>query len=465
MDFSRPKEPLFIPLGGTGEIGMNLNVYGYRGRWLVVDCGVTFHREDAHRSRVHMPDPAFLEERQERVVGLVITHAHMDHLGAVADLWTRMKCPVYATPFAGFLLQERLREQGLAGRVPVRILSVGSVFEVGPFHLESISLTHSTIESTGLVLRFEGTTVLHTGDWKLDEEPIEGLAYDASRLQELGEEGVDVLIGDSTNATKTGHSPSEAVARDCLSETIQSAQGRVLVACFASNVARLRTVCELAEASGRRVALIGRSLYQIARAAKRAGYLGGLRKFIGVRDAGFLPPDEVLYIVTGSQGEPKAALSRIVTGQFTDFDMGDGDLVIFSSKVIPGNELAIQRMKVLLSERGVRWVDEFTHPEIHVSGHPYQEDLRRMYGWVRPRWVIPTHGEPRHLAAHAELARSLDGTSALQILNGQVVQLGPDGPLCLGRVDVGRLEREERGGGLSRVELSELGLAWMEQES
>jgi ribonuclease J len=206
-------------------------------------------------------------------------------------------------------------------------------------------------------------------------------------------------------------------------------------------------------------------LYQIARAAKRAGYLGGLRKFIGVRDAGFLPPDEVLYIVTGSQGEPKAALSRIVTGQFTDFDMGDGDLVIFSSKVIPGNELAIQRMKVLLSERGVRWVDEFTHPEIHVSGHPYQEDLRRMYGWVRPRWVIPTHGEPRHLAAHAELARSLDGTSALQILNGQVVQLGPDGPLCLGRVDVGRLEREERGGGLSRVELSELGLAWMEQES
>ena len=461
MDFARPKEPLFVPLGGTGEIGMNLNVYGYRGRWLAVDCGVTFHREDVHRSRIHLPDPTFLEERQSRLSGLVITHAHMDHLGAVGDLWTRLKCPVYATPFAGFLLQERLREQGLAGRVPVRILSVGSVFDVGPFHVESVSLTHSTIESTALVLRFDGTTVLHTGDWKLDEEPIAGLDYDRGRLEALGEEGVDVLIGDSTNATKSGHSLSEAVARACLAEQIQQAEGRVWVTCFASNVARVRTVMELAEAAGRRVVLIGRSLYRIARAAKRAGYLQDLPKFIGQRDAGYLPPAEVLYIVTGSQGEPRAALSRLAAGTFSGLELEARDRVIFSSKVIPGNELPIERMKVLLKERGVRWIDEYSHPEVHVSGHPYQEDLRRMYGWVRPRWVIPTHGEPKHLEAHATLARSLPGTGALQILNGQVVQLGPGEPRVLGRVEVGRLERDERGSTLSPVALDELNLPWM----
>ncbi len=441
----------FVPLGGTGEIGMNLNLYAHDGRWLMVDCGVTFERGKDRKGRVQMADPRFITQRRDQLEALVLTHAHMDHIGAVGDLWPKLRCPVFCTPFAAFMLRDRLKELGLHRKVPMRVLAPGSTFEVGPFELRYVPITHSTLESHGLVIRAGRTTVFHTGDWKLDPEPVVGPRTDEGVLRGLADLPVHALVGDSTNATQEGSSASEGSARDALRELIGRQERRVVVTLFASNVARLASLCRIAAETGRHPVLVGRSLHRVLKAAKRARQLRDLPTIVHSRDAGFLPREAVLVLATGSQGEPRAALSRMATHNYRDVALESGDTVIFSSKVIPGNELPILRLKKQLRELGCTLHDEETNPDIHVSGHPCRSDLRRMYRMVRPSWVVPTHGTPRHLRAHAELAADLPGIGALECLNGQVVRLGPGAPRIVGAVPVGRLERDEENGRLFPV--------------
>ncbi|MFT4625383.1 MAG: ribonuclease J [Myxococcota bacterium] len=441
----------FLPLGGTGEIGMNLNLYAHDGRWLMVDCGVTFERSRDPGGRVQMADPRFIADRRDQLDGLILTHAHMDHLGAVADLWPVLRCPVYCTPFASFMLRDRLRELKLHRKVPLKVMRPGASVDIGPFSIQFVPITHSTLECNGLVIRAGRTTVFHTGDWKLDPEPLVGERTDEKRLRSLADLPIHALIGDSTNATREGTTPSEAVARDALLRLVKAQTKRVVVTCFASNVARVATLCRVAEQCGRHPILVGRSLERVMGAARRAKYLRDLPRVVPARDAGWLPREATLVIATGSQGEPRASLSRMATNSYRDVLLENGDTVIFSSKVIPGNELPIQRLKTQLRELGCAVFDEFTDPDVHVSGHPCRDDLRRMYGLVRPKWVIPTHGTPRHLAAHAELAADLPGVGALQCLNGQIVRVGPGPPRIVGAAPVGRLERNESEGTLVRV--------------
>ncbi len=448
----------YLPLGGTGEIGMNLNLYAHAGRWVMVDCGVTFEKREGSLgpSRVQMADPRYIVDRSAQLDGLVITHAHMDHLGAVGDLWPRLRCPVLATPFTAHFLRERLRELRLHRKVPLRVIRMNEPFGLGPFTLELLPVTHSTVESTAVVVQAGGTTILHTGDWKLDRRPLVGKRLSEARFRALGDAGVHAVVGDSTNATRPGRTRSEADARDALAALIGEQTGRVVVTLFSSNVARLDSVCRIAASVGRHPVLLGRSLHRVVRAARRAGYLRDLPTFVGSREVGYLPPESVLLVATGSQGEPYAALSRAAAGRHPEVTVGPGDTVIFSSKIIPGNELPILRLKTQLKERGCTLFDEVSNPDIHCSGHPCQDDLRDLYRWVRPRWVIPTHGTPRHLVAHARVAESCADVGALCVVNGQLVRVGPGAPSVVGAAPVGRLERDDETGDLVEVPLDQL---------
>jgi ribonuclease J len=434
-----PDALYFVPLGGSGEIGMNLNLYGHRGQWLILDCGVTFGDDSQPGLDVVMPDPQFIVERRDRLLGIVATHAHEDHIGAIPYLWPQLRCPIWATPFTASLLRRKLEEVGLAGKAPITVVPMSGRFEIGPFALELITLTHSIPEPNAVVIRTSAGTVLHSGDWKLDPDPVVGDVTDEAALHRLGEEGVLALVCDSTNALRPGSSRSEAELRASLTELIGRYDGRrVAVACFASNVARLSTIAAVAEAHGRNVALVGRSLHRIDEAARENGYLADVPRFLTEDEAGYVPRDKILLICTGSQGEPRAALSRIARDDHAHVTLEAGDVVIFSSKVIPGNEKAIGRLQNALARLGVEIVtesDEF----VHVTGHPCQDELVRMYQMVRPRIAIPVHGESRHLAAHAELARACQVDQALVIENGAVVRLGAAGAIVVGEVPVGRI--------------------------
>ncbi len=435
---NRPNELVFLPLGGAGEIGMNLNLYGYGGRWLMVDCGISFADDTMPGLDVIMPDPGFIEERREHLVGIVVTHAHEDHLGAIQYLWPRFKTNVYATPFTAHLLRQKLVETGLESTVPIVEIPMSGKFSIPPFELELVTLTHSIPEPNAVVVRTPAGTVLHTGDWKLDPDPLVGPTADEATLRQLGEEGVLALVCDSTNALRAGQSGSEATVRSSLEALVGQCRNRVAVACFASNVARLTSIAAAAAKHDRQVALVGRSLWRIEQAARETGYLESVPRFLDEEEAGYLPRDKVLLICTGSQGEPRSALSRIADDEHAHIVLEAGDAVIFSSRIIPGNERAINRLHNKLAHLGVEILTEEDH-FVHVSGHPAREELQRMYQMVRPKVAVPVHGEARHLRAHVSLAESCQVQQALLALNGDMVRLGPLPAAVIGQVPVGRL--------------------------
>ena len=432
------KGVFFLPLGGTGEIGMNLNLYAYRGQWLMLDCGVTFGSEEHAGVDVIMPDPAFIVERRDQLLGIVATHAHEDHIGAIPYLWPQLQCPIWATPFTASLLRAKLAEVGLLDQVELTIIPLSGRFQIGPFDLELITLTHSIPEPNAVAIRTPVGTIMHTGDWKLDPEPLIGEVTDEVALTRIGDEGVLAMVGDSTNALREGTSGSEGELREALTELVGRYEGRIAVACFASNVARLHTIAKAAQAHGRDVALVGRSLVRIDKAARENGYLNDLPRFLTEDEAGYVPSDRVLLICTGSQGEPRAALSRIAREDHPNIALDEGDVVIFSSKIIPGNEKAIAQLQNGLVRLGVEVITEADH-FVHVSGHPARAELVRMYQMVRPHVAIPVHGEARHLAAHAKLAMECQVSDALIIENGDVVRIDIRGATLAGQAPSGRI--------------------------
>jgi ribonuclease J len=434
-----PDALYFLPLGGSGEIGMNLNLYGYRGQWLIVDCGVTFGEEE-HQPGVDviMADPSFIVERRDRLLGILATHGHEDHIGAIPYLWPQLQCPIWATPFTASLLRAKLAEAQLAHRVRITTVDMSSRFAIGPFDLELITLTHSIPEPNAVVIRTPVGTVLHTGDWKLDPDPLIGSPTDEARLRAVGDEGVLAIVCDSTNALRDGTSGSEGELRRHLTELIGRYDGRVAVACFASNVARLSTIAHAAAANGRDVALIGRSLWRIEKAARENGYLADVPRFLTEDEAGYVPRDRIVLICTGSQGEPRAALARIARDDHPHIVLEEGDVVIFSSRIIPGNEKAIGRLHNALLKMRVAVVTAEDH-FVHVSGHPCRDELIAMYQMVRPRVAIPVHGEARHLLGHAELARQCQVQQAVVVENGDVVRLDAGGAAIVEEVPTGRI--------------------------
>ncbi|HEX6956984.1 MAG TPA: ribonuclease J [Ferrovibrio sp.] len=438
IDRPSAEELLFLPLGGAGEIGMNLNLYGHAGKWLMVDLGITFGNESTPGIDVIMPDPGFIAERREHLAGLVLTHAHEDHIGAVPYLWPRLRCPIYATPFTASVLRRKLVEAGLHLEAEITEVPMSGRFSVGPFEIELITLTHSIPEPNAVVVRTPLGTVLHTGDWKLDPEPLVGPNADEDALRRLGEEGVLAMVGDSTNAMVEGESGSESEVRDSLMELVGRFENRVAVACFASNVARLKTLAHVAAAHGRHLALVGRSFWHVSQAARENGYLADLPEFVTEHDVGYLPRNAVLMACTGSQGEPRSALARIARGEHPNVVLEKGDAVIFSSRVIPGNERTIGQLQNDLVRLGVEIVTDREY-FVHVSGHPARDELAAMYRWIRPKIAIPVHGELRHLVEHAEFARSLQVSESVVALNGSVVRLAPGPAEIVGEVPAGRL--------------------------
>ncbi len=427
----------FLPLGGTGEIGMNLNLYRCGGKWLAIDCGIGFGGNDNPEVEIMMPDPGFIAERRDQLLGLVITHAHEDHIGAVAHLWRQLRCPVYATPFATAVLKRKLTEAGLLAEVRIHTIPSGGRIELPPFSLELLPVAHSLPEAQALAIRTPYGTILHTGDWKIDPNPLIGPATDEAAFRRLGEEGVLAMVCDSTNAMVDGHSGSEAEVRRSLAALIRPMRGRVAVTCFASNVARVESVVMAARDAGRHVALVGRSLRNLEAAARECGYLRGLPEFVPEDEAGSVPDDNLLILVTGSQGEPRSALSRIAADTHPNIALGEGDTVIFSSRMIPGNERPITLVQDSLVRRGVRVItddDEMTH----VSGHPARDELKQLYALVKPKYSVPVHGEWRHLSAHAALAQEAGATPIL-LEDGDMLSLSPGRPEVVDSAPVGRL--------------------------
>lgn len=421
-------ELVFLPLGGSGEIGMNLNLYGYGPeedrRWIIVDLGVTFGDDRTPGIDLIMPDPAFIEERRDELLGIVLTHAHEDHIGAVARLWPRLRCPVYATPFTAAMVRGKLIEAGIESQVPMHVIPLGHRFDLGPFDIELVTLTHSILEPNALAIRTPLGLVLHTGDWKIDRDPVVGDDIDEARLRAIGDEGVRAIVCDSTNVFTPGTSGSEADVAASLIELLKQCEGRVAITTFASNVARLESIIRAGEAVGRHPVLVGRSMYRVVAAAREAGYLHDLPPILDEDDAGYLPRDKVLYICTGSQGEPRAALARIAEDSHPHIVLEKGDTVVFSSRIIPGNETSIFDLQNQLAERGVRVITEKDH-FVHVSGHPCRDELALMYQWIRPEVAVPVHGEARHLAEHAALARELQVPEQVIVRNGLIVRVAP----------------------------------------
>lgn len=429
---------LFVPLGGAGEIGMNLSLYGYDGQWIIVDCGVTFADEHFPGIEVFVPDISYIRDEISQIEAIFLTHAHEDHLGAVHHLWKDLNCPVYATPFASGLLRRKLTEAGLLNRVPIHEVPCGGGAAAGPFSVEFIPLAHSIPETHALAITTPAGTVLHATDWKLDPEPLIGPCTDEAALRRVGENGVVALMCDSTNVLVEGTTGSEGPLRNSLTEIIGKCRKRVIIACFASNVARVASCVAAAEKTGRSVGLVGRSLWNMTELARNCGYLEDCPDFLSPEEAGFLPRDKALIMVTGSQGESRAALSRIATDSHRDIMLEEGDTVIFSSREIPGNERAIGRIQNLLAAQGVEIITE-RDGFVHVSGHPARDELKTLYGWVNPPLLVPIHGETRHLVEHVKFARKNGIPAAKMAPNGSVMRLSPGPAEIIDEVPVGRL--------------------------
>ncbi|WP_342018606.1 ribonuclease J [Methyloceanibacter superfactus] len=437
---------MFVPLGGVGEIGMNLYLYGYGRRgafqWLIVDMGVTFGSEFEPGIDVILPDIRFLEEERHNVAGLLLTHAHEDHYGAVADLWPLLgDVTVYATPFTAEMLKSKLGEMGIAENFPLEVVDMGSRRTIGAFDVELISMSHSIPEPSAIAIRTPLGAVLHTGDWKLDANPLTSAPTDERRLREIGREGLAALICDSTNAIREGVSPSEADVAVTLNKLIAEAPQRVAVTTFASNVARLGSVAKAAQAACRELVVVGRAMYRVIEAAQATGYLDPDLYFHEETAFAKLPPRNVVALCTGSQGETRAALSRIASGEHPHVKLDAGDWVIFSSRTIPGNEKAVGRVQNALSDNKIEILTD-QDALVHVSGHPRKGELEQLYDWLKPEIAVPMHGEGRHLEAHAELAEALGVKQVIRARNGTVVHLLPQPAAIVGEVPTGRLYRD-----------------------
>ena len=437
---------VFLPLGGSGEIGMNLNLFGFGPendrKWIIVDMGVTFGGPDTPGIEIIMPDIEFIEQIRHNILGIVLTHAHEDHMGALARLWDKIRCPVWATPFTMYLVKDRLSEAEILDEVPLNLVQLGGKIKLGPFEIDLITLTHSIPEPNALAIRTPLGTVLHTGDWKIDPNPQIGDPVDEDALRKLGKAGVLAMICDSTNVFTPGEAGSEEGVRAELTKLIAEYDGRgVAVASFASNVARLESVMLAARENNRSVCLIGRSMKRMTAAAKSVGLLSKVGALLTEDEAQAMPSAHVLYLCTGSQGEPRAALSRIASGQHRSVKFHHGDVVIFSSKIIPGNEKGIFALQNALADDGVEIITEKMRP-IHVSGHPCRDELTAMYDWVNPEIAIPVHGERRHLLEHAKLAKNLGIKHAYAPRNGEMIQIAPTGPQVVDIVASGRLHQD-----------------------
>ena len=432
------EEILLVPLGGTGEIGMNLTLYGHDGAWIAVDLGITFGGDAFPEHEVMMADPAFIVRNRERLAGILLTHGHEDHVGALPYLWRRLRCPVYATPFTAALARFKLTRAGHEDCPLIEVPLSGRI-EVGPFRVEYLGMTHSIPEPNGLLIATPAGAVFHTGDWKLDEHPVVGRGYDRQRLHALRRGPLLAMVCDSTNAVVPGSTGSESDLLEPLSEIAGQAAGKVLVTSFASNVARLVTLARAAASAGRRFGVVGQAMERMVSIAKSTGYWpDDLPDLVDSRHLGYLPPGELMAACTGSQGEARSAMARIAADMHRDLLLDPGDTVIFSSKLTPGNERPVERLHARLRALGVEVVTD-ADARVHCSGHPAREDLRRLYGWVQPPLVIPVHGTPRHLAANAEIAAGCHVPRVQVIGNGDLLSLTREGVRPLDRVETGRL--------------------------
>ena len=417
---------LFVPLGGSGEIGMNANLYHYEGSWLMVDLGISFPDDSMPGIDVVLPDLSFIEARREQLAGLVLTHGHEDHLGAIPYMWSKLGCPVYGSAFTLALLRRKLAENNNPHDIPLIELSPGMVEDIGAFSVEMVGMAHSIPDPTSLAIRCDAGTVLHTGDWKFDESPGLGTDTDSNRLAKIGDEGVLAMIGDSTNAMVEGRTASEAKAEAGLREVIAQAKGRVAISCFSSNVARIQSIIRAAQANDRSVAVVGRAIRRAISAAQEVGYLRDLPDFVAEDDIELLPRENIVILCTGTQGEPRAAMAKIAAGTHESVTLDPGDTVVFSSRQIPGNEPAIARVQDGLIRRKIILITDDDAP-VHVSGHPSREEMAEMYGLVRPRIAIPVHGTARHLVAHAVLAEHCQVHQTLLPDNGTMIRLARAG--------------------------------------
>ena len=431
-------EILFSPIGGVGQIGMNFYLYGTQGKWIIVDLGITFgNSEETPGIDIILPNPEFVKKNKKNLLGIIITHAHMDHIGAVGHLWPQLQCPVYATPFAAAVLKRNLKELKIKPNF-LRNITLDSNFKLGPFEIDVISTTHSIPEPNALGIKTKFGNILHTGDWKIDPQPLVGRNFNQKKLESFGKKGVLAIVSDSTNSNVEGHSGSEEKLRESLIKIIKRTRNRIAITSFSSNLARLETFAHIANESGKAAALCGRSLWTMYKAALDSGYLKNIKPFLDEREAMEYPREQILLICTGSQGEPRAALSRIANDMHQNIFLEEGDTVIFSSKVIPGNERSITKVQNDLKERNIHVVtesDEF----VHVSGHPHIEELKKMYNWIKPEIVIPVHGEYHHLKGNVEIAKKCGIKTGLILKNGLLLKIAPGEPKVIGTIPSGRL--------------------------
>jgi ribonuclease J len=431
-------EVLYVPLGGAGEIGMNMYVYGHAGKWLLIDAGISFAHDGIPGVELLMPDPDFIMEHADDVVGLVVTHAHEDHIGAIAYVIEELGCPIYATQFTAAMIRTKLDEFELSRKIKIHIVEANDPIDVGPFGISYLPLTHSIPDNHGLVITTKIGKIFHTGDWKFDPNPGLGRPSDLAALRALGQESVLAMMCDSTNVFEPGHSGSEVEVTKSLTKIIAGLSGRVAVTMFASNVARLHSVIQAAIAADRQVVLAGRSLHRVYEIATKLGYIEDSPHVVDEDQAGYFPDDKVLFICTGCQGERRSALAKIAAGEHRHIELGKGDHVIFSSREIPGNEIAIQQLQNSLARQGVNLITAHSH-FTHVSGHPYRDELSEMYRLVRPKVAVPMHGELRHLQAHVELAKEMQVGTALVAQNGQMLRLTKQGASYVDEIDTGVL--------------------------
>ena len=437
------EELIFCPLGGSGEIGMNMNLYAYGKeddqKWIIVDMGVTFADDTIPGVDLIMPDPGFIIDKKDDLLGIVLTHAHEDHIGAVAHIWPELKCKLYATPFTAALLTEKFKEKKIDISSFLKIVPLNSQIKLGAFEIDFVTLTHSILEPNGLSIKTPLGTILHTGDWKIDPNPLIGNKIDEEKLKKIGSSGVSAMICDSTNIFSPGRAGSESEVRDSLLRIMEVKTKRILVTSFASNVARMESIFYCAKKTGRSICLVGRSMHRIYKAARKCGYLKGLIEPLEPRNAKKVSKNKILYLATGSQGEPMGAMNRIVNGSHPDVFLEEGDCVIFSSKIIPGNEKKLYNLQNQIVKNNIEIISE-ENAFVHVSGHPNRDDLKDMYTWVKPKSIIPVHGEHRHMQEHVSFAKEMQIPKTLLIENGDIIKLLPgDAPQIIDKAPSGRV--------------------------
>jgi ribonuclease J len=436
------QELVYCSLGGAGEIGMNLNLFGYgkpgEYKWIIVDIGVTFSDDNIPGIEVILPNPEFIANQKENLLGIVLTHAHEDHVGAIAHLWPMLECPIYATPFTAAIVREKFKEKKINIGSHLKIVKLGGNVKLGAFDIDYVTLTHSILEPNGLAITTPEGVVLHTADWKIDEDPLIGEKTDVKKLTELGKKGVLAMVCDSTNIFNLGSSGSESLVRTGLLTVLEKMKNRIVITSFASNVARMETVFKVAEKIGRHVCLVGRSMNRIYELARQCNYLQDIKVPIDVRDSKKMPKNKMVFLCTGSQGEQRAALARIANGTHPDLHLEKDDNVIFSSRIIPGNEKRLYKIFNDFSKSEINVLSE-ENSMIHVSGHPAREDLKKMYNWVKPKILIPVHGEQRHMAEHINFAKEMGVKFPIKVSNGEIIRLAPGEPQVVDKVTSGRV--------------------------